>query len=83
MQEPPRPHLPLRVVTTETIAGWRIVQSLGYVEGHFSGGGRSLQHAVVDLATKAQPMGASAVVAARRTGSTIYGTAVVIAPEAG
>lgn len=78
----PQP-MPL-VATTETIAGYRIVRTLGYVE--------SVQ-GVPDLAARAQQMGGNAVVATRwdRTSfhngmnetfvSHVYGTAVVALPE--
>ncbi len=68
------------VTTTETIAGYRIVQTLGYVGS---------VHGVPDLAARAMQMGANAVVATRwdRTPHTngfvslVYGTADVALPD--
>ncbi len=82
---------PVVVATTETIAGHRIIHTLGYVEGKGRGA----------MTTQASGLGANAIVGvrwaltegyrqdfARGTDYTvnvplIYGTAVVIEPEAG
>lgn len=86
------------VVTTETIPGYRIVQSLGYVEGcgpAFQG----TPAAITAMIQQAVAKGANAVIGLRwshfsvgamSTGvghvgavGLVYGTAVVIQPDAG
>jgi len=79
------------LVTTENIAGHRVVRTLGYVEGY----GRKPKDASRQLLEEARTAGANAVVAvrwsemsyltswlwARRFSYRIYGTAVAVEPE--
>jgi uncharacterized protein YbjQ (UPF0145 family) len=88
--------LPL-IVTTETVAGYRIVRTLGYVEAGWSQyrpGGFGLfapsvaVPAQINLAEVARRMGANAVVGLRWSRAhglreLVYRTAVVIEPVAG
>jgi uncharacterized protein YbjQ (UPF0145 family) len=88
---------PLLLATTDTIAGYRIVRTLGYVEGvnylvghdrHPDLHGSVGRDRMVDAARR---MGANAVVSVRWAGGSggdmvhgvVYGTAVVAVPEAG
>ena len=74
----------LLLVTTETIAGHRIVRTLGYVAGF-----REQRLPTSDITLDAfegirawaKEMGANAVVGVRWGEGAIYGTAVLIEPE--
>jgi uncharacterized protein YbjQ (UPF0145 family) len=72
------------VVTTETVAGHRIVRTIGcvYSIGHFGWKG-DWKSPLPELIARAKEKGANAVVGTRwNERNLIYGTAVVIEPEA-
>lgn len=75
---------PVLVVTIPDVPGHRIVRTLGYVDGDAISSTSSM---VKSLVRAASTLGANAVVGARwaigdEDRSWIYGTAVVIEPEA-
>jgi len=84
--EPETP--PLLITTTETIAGYKIVRTLGFVWGTVGSLGLSPEAERIlpgkSLSARARAIGANAVIAARWAGppsSWLYGTAVVVQPE--